>query len=61
MRNVDANQFCHNLHFLVAKSACFTIYETCCKICSVAIYALLSEEKLKPKIVYVEKKDKYEV
>ena len=37
----------------------FTLF--CCKICSVAIYALLRGEKLKPKIVPVEKKDKYEV
>ena len=33
----------------------------CCKICFVAIYALFVCRKIEPKIVLVEKKDKYQV
>ena len=56
MRNVDTNQFCHNLRCLAAKSVFLQFTLFCCEICSVAIYALLRGEKLKPKILSVEKK-----
>ena len=50
MRDVDTKRF------LVAKSALLQITLFCGKIFSVAIYAFLRGEKLKPKIVSVEKK-----
>ena len=56
MINVGTNQFCHNLRFLVAKYALLQFTLFCRKICSVGIYALLHGEKLKPKVVSVEKK-----
>ena len=46
MKNVDTNQFCHNLHCLVAKSDLlqFTLFGR--EICFVAIYALFRKENL---------------
>ena len=42
MKNVDTNQFSHNLHCLVAKFYMFSLFFR--GICSVAIYALLCGE-----------------
>ena len=55
IRNVDTNQFCHNLRWWFASFFLqFTLF--CRKICSDAFYKLLRGKKLKPKTVSVEKK-----
>ena len=61
MKNVDTNQFCHNLHCLVAKSDLLQFTLFCREICFVAIYALLCGEKLNQKLCLWRKKDKYQV
>ena len=61
MKNVDTNQFCHNLHCLVAKSDLLQFTLFCREICFVAIYALLCGEKFNQKLCLWRKKDKYQV
>ena len=61
MKNVDTNQFCHNLHCLVAKSDLLQFTLFCRKICFVAIYALLCGEKFNQKLCLWKRKDKYQV
>ena len=61
MKNVDTNQFCHNLHCLVAKSDLLQFTLFCREICFVAIYALLCGEKLNQTLRMWRKNDKYEV
>ena len=61
MKNVDTNQFCHNLHCFVAKSDLLQFTLFCREICFVAIYALLCGEKFNQKLCLWRKKDKYQV
>ena len=56
MKNVDTNQFCHNLHCLVAKSDLLQFTLFCREICFVVIYALLCGEKLNQKLCLWRKK-----